>query len=97
MAQVRLKQSRAVMKIFHENIFRENQQHRTAHPFSHLPFGHGPRSCIGRRFAELEISILLIKILQRFTLEYDGPPVGLKLSFTNKPDRAVNIKFRDRN
>ena len=33
----------------------------------HMPFGFGPRSCIGVRLALLEVKIALIELLQRFT------------------------------
>lgn len=32
------------------------------HPFVSLPFGYGRRMCIGRRFAENEIHILIAKV-----------------------------------
>lgn len=32
------------------------------HAFVSLPFGYGRRSCLGRRFAELEMQILLAKV-----------------------------------
>lgn len=36
------------------------------HPFVSLPFGYGRRMCIGRRFAENELHILVAKVIKEF-------------------------------
>lgn len=38
-------------------------------PFTNFPFGSGPRSCIGERFALLQVKTGLVKILKDFRLE----------------------------
>jgi cytochrome P450 len=43
---------------------------------AYLPFGLGARACIGRSFAQVEATILLASLLQRFTFRYTAktPP-----------------------
>ena len=44
--------------------------------FVSVPFGHGARTCIGKRFAETLMSVATLKIVQNFHVTYnsDAPP-----------------------
>jgi len=40
----------------------ESKQGQNYHPFASLPFGYGRRMCLGRRFADLEIQMVITKV-----------------------------------
>ena len=67
------------------------------HPFSVRNFSHGPRMCIGKRFAELEIQLGICKLVQKFDIEwaadYELDPLT---ELVNVPDRPMLIRMIDR-
>ena len=65
------------------------------HPFASLPFGFGPRMCYGRRIAELELYILITRILQKFKLSTDQTTLKQSLFTVLQPDEPVRMKFID--
>ncbi|XP_071131339.1 probable cytochrome P450 12a5, mitochondrial [Mytilus edulis] len=67
-------------------------------PFAHKPFGFGPRSCIGQRFAENEIFICLTKIIQHFKVSVPTDTQEMKTTvqlFTTPVDK-VKMTFTPR-
>ena len=71
---------------------------KTHHPFASIPFSHGPRMCIGRRFATLEIYLATVKLLKKYRLEYNHEEaIGSSTMFVNRPDKPLKISFRRRN
>ena len=56
--------------------------------------GFGPRMCIGRRFAELEIEVLTTRILRHFRVEWRGPPPTYMNSFSQLPIGKTHFVFK---
>ncbi|XP_078598371.1 putative cytochrome P450 49a1 [Branchiostoma floridae x Branchiostoma japonicum] len=56
-------------------------------PFTLLPFGYGPRMCIGRRFAEQELHLGLIRIVQNFHVGWAGEDMKQENRLVFAPDR----------
>merc|ERR1712074_23502 len=52
-----------------ERFLRGHSLKEDFHPFVSMPFGHGPRMCIGRRFAEQEIKTFICKMVLNFKIE----------------------------
>ena len=63
------------------------------HPFASLPFGFGPRGCYGRRIAELELHLLLTRIMQRFKLTTDQTSLKQSVHTVLHPTEPVRVKF----
>ncbi|CAN1160408.1 Cytochrome P450 97B2, chloroplastic [Linum perenne] len=47
--------------------------------FALLPFGGGPRKCVGDQFALMESTVGLAMLLQKFNVELRGPPESVEL------------------
>lgn len=69
---------------------------KSKHPFVYLPFGFGPRSCIGRRIAEMELEIGICRILRNFEVEFNYPThKAFKGYQINVPAIPLKFKFTD--
>ncbi|XP_067001958.2 probable cytochrome P450 12a5, mitochondrial [Anabrus simplex] len=82
-------------KFIPERWLKDGDEHQKAHPFVYLPFGFGPRMCVGRRFAELESGILTANIFRNFRLEHDEDLKEVVQGFATIGNK-LNFRVEDR-
>ncbi|XP_065365991.1 probable cytochrome P450 12a4, mitochondrial [Calliphora vicina] len=67
-------------------------------PFVYLPFGFGPRICIGKRIVDLELETVLARLLRNFEIKFDYPTEDMfKTNIINIPAKPLKFKFCDLN
>jgi cytochrome P450 len=61
---------------------------------SYLPFGGGPRLCIGNRFALMEMQLLLVGLYQRFDFELiENQRIEMEALVTLRPKYGIKMKL----
>lgn len=65
--------------------------------YEYLPFGAGPRICVGANFAMMQAQIILATLLARFRFTPAGPAPVPVMHMTIRPDPGVLLKAEPRN
>jgi cytochrome P450 len=63
---------------------------------SYIPFGGGPRACIGAAFGQAEARIVMARLLKTFTFELANHPIHAHMGATLEPRPGVMMKIHKR-
>ena len=69
---------------------------RKTPPFSYVPFGGGPRACIGAAFGQAEARIVMSHLLRNYTFEFTNHKIHAHMGATLEPRPGVRMKVTKR-
>ncbi len=70
---------------------------RKTPPFSYVPFGGGPRACIGAAFGQAEARIVMSHLLRNYKFEFTNHKIHPHMGATLEPRPGVRMKVTKRN
>jgi cytochrome P450 len=77
----------------------DSEENRNRPPYSYFPFGIGPRTCIGYKFAMMEAKMALIQIYRHFRLRRSPlmeHPLALQFGMIVRPKNGVIVHVQHR-
>ncbi len=73
----------------------EAEARKERSPFAYLPFGGGPRKCIGSTMATAQMLLVLARLVARYDFEpVDDEPVEPRPMMILHPSRAIRMRVR---
>jgi cytochrome P450 len=69
---------------------------RKTPPFAYVPFGGGPRACIGAAFGQAEARIVIARLVQTHTFEFMNHKIHAHMGATLEPRPGVRMRVRRR-
>ena len=80
-----------------EDFCPERHAHRRkTPPFSYIPFGGGPRACIGAAFGQAEARLVIARLLKTYTFEFTNHKINAHMGATLEPRPGVRMKVTKR-
>src|ERR1700689_2669715 len=77
-----------------ERFTKANEKLHT--PFSHLPFGAGPRGCIGGNYAMLQILMILSVLLRKYDFRLvPGQTIAARPMVILRPEHGIRMTFTE--
>jgi cytochrome P450 len=77
-----------------ERFSKANEKLRT--PFTHLPFGAGPRGCIGGNYATLQILMILSVLLRKYDFQLaSGQAIEARPMVILRPKHGIRMTFTE--